>query len=299
MATRKRRVLLAIGLVAAATGALFAVRNALMLPAAAGLYSRLVAEGGASVQSGVTYGPHARNVLDVYQPAAGDQGGPIVLFIYGGGWRSGERATYGFVGAALASRGITTVVPDYRLFPEVKFPIFIEDAARAYAWTKANLASAPGSSGKRPIIVAGHSAGAYIAAMLALDDRYLAAAGITDRPAGLIGLAGPYSFDPTTYPTTAEIFTTAARADDARSVAQVRQGAPRTLLMHGLKDKTVKLYNTRDLAAALQAGGTPVRKVEFPGIGHIDLLLAISRPLRWRAPVLKEMVKFIRAAAGA
>jgi acetyl esterase/lipase len=217
------------------------------------------------------------------------------MFIYGGGWRSGERATYGFVGAAFASRGITTVIADYRLFPEVKFPAFVEDAARAYAWVSANLASGAGK--RRPIVLVGHSAGAYIAAMLALDERHLAAAGVTERPAGLIGLAGPYAFDPTTYPTTTEIFApAAASADSARPAALARRGAPRTLLMHGLSDETVQLYNTRDLAAALQAVATDVRKIEYAGVGHMGLVLAISRPLRWRAPVLKEAVAFIRAA---
>jgi len=243
------------------------------------------------VERGIAFGPQARDRLDIYRPTAGDRGGPIAMFIYGGGWRSGDRATYGFVGAALAARGITTVIADYRLFPEVKFPAFVEDAARAYAWVSTNLAT--GAAKRRPIVLIGHSAGAYIAAMLALDERYLSAVGIAERPAGLVGLAGPYAFDPTTFPTTAEIF---KPADDARPVALVRPGAPRTLLMHGLTDETVQLYNTRDLATALQAAGADVRKIEYAGIGHMGLVLAISRPFRWRAPVLRELVEFVRSA---
>jgi dipeptidyl aminopeptidase/acylaminoacyl peptidase len=146
-------------------------------------------------------------------------------------------------------------------------------------------------------VLIGHSAGAHIAAMLAFDERYLAAAGVAERPAGLVGLAGPYAFDPTTYPTTAEIFATATSVDAARPVALVRQGAPRTLLMHGLEDETVQLYNMRELAGALRVVGTDVRKIEYAGIGHMGLVLAISRPLRWRAPVLRELVAFVRAAA--
>jgi len=246
------------------------------------------------VERGIAFGPLARDRLDIYRPAAGDRGGPIAMFIYGGGWRSGDRATYGFVGAALAARGITTVIADYRLFPEVRFPAFIEDAARAYAWISANLASGGGQ--RRPIVLIGHSAGAYIAAMLALDERYLAAAGVAERPAGLVGLAGPYAFDPTTFPTTQEIFKPATSANDARPVALVRPGALRTLLMHGLTDETVQLYNTRELASALQAVGADVRKIEYAGIGHMGLVLAISRPFRWRAPVLREIAEFVRSA---
>jgi acetyl esterase/lipase len=291
---RTRRLALLVALLLAAGGGLFAVRQALAGATVATLYSGLVADPGVMVETGVAYGPLARDRLDIYRPASGDKGGPIAMFIYGGGWRSGDRATYGFVGAALASRGITTVIADYRLFPEVKFPAFVEDTARAYAWVSANLASAAGK--RRPIFLIGHSAGAYIAAMLALDERYLTAAGVTERPAGLIGLAGPYAFDPTTYPTTAEIFApAAAAADTARPVALVQRGAPPTLLMHGLSDETVQLYNTRDLATALQETGTDVRKIEYAGIGHMGLVLAISRPLRWRAPVLKEAVAFIRS----
>jgi acetyl esterase/lipase len=294
---RKRRLALVVTLLLAAIGGLLAVRQALAGATVASLYSGLVGDRGVAVETGIAYGPLARDRLDIYRPASGDKGGPIAMFVYGGGWRSGERATYGFVGAAFAARGITTVIADYRLFPEVKFPAFVEDAARAYAWVSANLASGAGK--RRPIVLIGHSAGAYIAAMLALDERYLAAAGVTQRPAGLIGLAGPYAFDPTTYPTTAEIFAPAAgHADSARPAALARQGAPRTLLMHGLGDETVQLYNTRELAAALQAVGTDVRKIEYAGIGHMGLVLALSRPLRWRAPVLKEAVAFIRAAGG-
>jgi acetyl esterase/lipase len=294
MARRTRRVVLVAAVLLAATGGLLAARQALASATVASLYSGLVADRGVAVESGVAYGPLARDRLDIYQPASGDRGGPIAMFIYGGGWRSGDRATYGFVGAALAARGITAVVADYRLYPNAKFPVFVEDAARAYAWVSASLAAGDGKT--RPIVLIGHSAGAHIAAMLAFDERYLEAAGVVERPAGLIGLAGPYAFDPTTYPTTAEIFAPAAgRADDARPVAFVRQGAPRTLLMHGLEDETVQLYNTRELAGALRAVGTDVRKIEYAGIGHMGLVLAISRPLRWRAPVLGEMVAFVRA----
>jgi len=291
MTTRKRWVLPAVAVLLAATGGLFAVRQALALSSVADLYSGLVADRGVMVERGVAFGALARDRLDIYRPAAGDRGGPIAMFIYGGGWRSGDRATYGFVGAALAARGITTVIADYRLFPEVRFPAFVEDAARAYAWVSTNLAT--GAAKRRPIVLIGHSAGAYIAAMLALDERYLSAVGIAERPAGLVGLAGPYAFDPTTFPTTAEIF---KPADDARPVALVRPGAPRTLLMHGLTDETVQLYNTRELATALQAAGADVRKIEYAGIGHMGLVLAISRPFRWRAPVLRELVEFVRSA---
>ena len=298
MTTRTK--LLICALVLAGAGGVLVARTAQALPTVQSLYSRIVADPGASLEAGVAYGPHARHVLDVYRPRssrdAEDQDGPIAIFIYGGGWRRGERSTYGFVGAALAARGITAVIPDYRLYPDVKFPAFVEDAARAYAWTSATLASGAGK--RRPIFLIGHSAGAHTAALLALDPRYLAAAEVSNEPAGLIGLAGPYAFDPTTYPSTKEIFAPAVGSQDARPVAFAGARSPPALLMHGLKDETVQLSNMRELAAALQTFGAPVRKLELADIGHAGLVLAISRPLRWRAPVLSEIEAFIRSVAG-
>ena len=293
---RTTGTLLACALALIAAAGAVAVRTAEALPAVQSLFSRIVADRGVTVEAGVAYGPLARHVLDIYRPANGKgDDEPIVVFIYGGGWRSGERATYGFVGAALAARGITTVIPDYRLYPEAMFPAFVEDAARAYAWAAARLTRDDGK--RRAIVLAGHSAGAHTAALLALDGRRLAEAGvgIENRPAGLIGLAGPYAFDPTTYPTTKEIFAPALGSQDARPAAFAGAGAPPALLMHGLEDDTVKLSNMRTLGAVLQSAGVPVRALELEGIGHTGLVLAISRPFRWRAPVLAEIEAFVRS----
>ena len=127
--------------------------------------SALVSESDVTIKDGTIYGAHDRHRLDVYRPAMAGTDGPIVLFLYGGGWKSGDRRTYRFVGSALASRGITTVIPDYRLYPEVRFPSFVDDAALAYDWTWKNIASQGGKP--RPIILLGHSAGAHTGALLA------------------------------------------------------------------------------------------------------------------------------------
>jgi acetyl esterase/lipase len=258
----------------------------------------IAAEGGIEASRDIAFGAHPRQRLDIYRAPAGAERKPIVLFLYGGGWTSGDRATYAFVGAALARRGYTTVIPDYRLFPEVQFPAFLDDAAIAWRWVHTTLAGGCGSA--RPVIVVGHSAGAYIAAMLALD-RSLASRGGAPlpQPAALIGLAGPYAFDPTTWPSTKEIFAPAAgRADTARPIAFARHGAPASLLLHGGADDTVQLYNTRDLAAALRSKGGTVGSKFYPGIGHVGLVTAIARPLRWRAPVLTDMLAFMERHGG-
>ncbi|MEC9369621.1 MAG: alpha/beta hydrolase [Pseudomonadota bacterium] len=282
----------ALGTALAGAAALVLSSNYLDLSNAKSLFSAIVGERGPSVEKGRAYGGHPRQKLDVYHPSSGRVAGPIAVFLYGGNWRQGERSTYGFVGAALAAKGITTVIPDYRLYPEVLFPAFVEDAARAYAWTVKEIAAG------RPVYLIGHSAGAHSAALVAFDQRYRTQDNVSHpAPAGVIGLAGPYAFDPTTWETTKAVFATASSADETRPVAQVRPGAPRSLLMHGLGDDVVKLWNLRQLAEALEAAGTPVRKLELDGLGHIGILLAVARPLRWRAPVLEEMVEFMKENA--
>jgi acetyl esterase/lipase len=250
--------------------------------------SWLISDRGVDIEQAVAYGPGPRHRLDVYRPANGQEARVVVVFVYGGGWTDGHRDSYRFAGSALAAKGFATVIPDYRLFPEVRFGDFVEDTARAYAWTAGNVAKG------RPIVLMGHSAGAHSAALIGLDRRYLERAGASGaRPIGLVGLAGPYAFDPTTWPTTKDIFA-GANPDDARPVFFANRAAPPALLMHGLKDDTVKLHNSRDLAAALQSNGTEASLFEFRGIGHIGLVTALAWPLRWRAPVLARTIEFLR-----
>jgi len=254
------------------------------------LFSALVSDTGSARPCSEPYGPDERHRLDIYTPAGARELRPIVMFFYGGGWRQGHRSSYGFVGAALAAHGFTAVIPDYRLYPAVAFPTFVADGARAYCHVTQTLAKAG-----RPVILMGHSAGAYIAALLALDRRYIAA---QDRnagaPAGWIGLAGPYAFDPTTWPSTRAIFASAARSpDQARPVSFAQAGAPPALLMHGLRDRAVKPWNSREMAAALRSHGAGADLIEYGGLGHIGLLLALSRPFRWRANVVPAVLEFL------
>lgn len=264
----------------------------------ASLFNLISSERGPAIERAVAYGTLVRQRLDIYRPPNADERQPIVIFFYGGGWTEGDRATYQFVGTALASRGVTTVIADYRLYPEVEFPEFMDDAAEAYVWVARNLAN--GCTPSRPMIVMGHSAGGYMAALLALDPSYLDRQGVgISRPAAVIGLAGPYAFDPTTWPTTKKIFVpSAGNPDGARPVAFVKPDAPPALLLHGGADTVVRLYNTRDLAAALSKAGVEAQTIEYPGIGHVGLVLALGKTLRWRAPVLDDIMKFIDRHGG-
>jgi acetyl esterase/lipase len=255
------------------------------------IFNFIASDGGVTRRDGVSYGPLPRQKLDIYEPARAVEKPVVAMFFYGGGWREGERATYRFVGAALAARGVVAVVADYRLYPDAVFPEFMEDAARAYGWVDAHIAR----KGQRPIVLIGHSAGAYIAALLALDSSYRARfAPGSVAPGGLVGMAGPYSFDPTTWPTTRDIFAHVAKdPDEARPVAFASAAAPPTLLLYGLKDDVVGGENRIKLSGALTAHGAPAERIDYPGIGHVGLVTAIGRPLRWRAPVLDDIMRFI------
>ena len=159
-------------------------------------------------ERGIAYGPLERQRLDLYLPAApatDPAGAPVIVFFYGGNWNSGARGDYLFAGEAFASQGFVTVLADYRLYPEVKFPDFLNDSARAFAWVEKNIARFGGDP--RRIVLAGHSAGAYNAAMLAFNPAYLRAAGADPASVkAFVGLAGPYDFMPLTGAITKAVF---------------------------------------------------------------------------------------------
>jgi acetyl esterase/lipase len=243
-------------------------------------------------QEGLAYGSSPRQRLDVYAPIDA-RDAPVVVFFYGGGWRSGERKDYRFVGDALATHGIVTVVADYRLYPEVTYPGFLQDAALATAWTFAHIKQYGGNPDK--LFIAGHSAGGYIAAMLALDPRWLAEAGIrTSQLSGWIGMAGPYDFLPITGRDVRPVFNYPDTPADTQPIAHASAAAPPALLVTGTADTTVDpVRNTGHLGQALLDAGACVQVIRYPNIGHKLLVGAMSRPLRWRAPVLDDIVSFI------
>jgi acetyl esterase/lipase len=256
-----------------------------------------ISGNGVQVTRGVPYAPGPRGMLDIYRPTRAQGLLPVVVFIYGGSWNSGRRRDYLFVAGPLAAEGMVVVVPDYRLFPEVRFPAFVEDAAAAIAWTLRHVADYGGNPSD--VFVMGHSAGAHIAAMVALDPAFLAAAG-ADRSqlAGFIGLAGPYDFLPITDPDIKPIF---AGSDPAATqpINFVDGHNPPALLLAGDADETVDPANTTRLAARIRERGGPVEAKIYPGLAHIGIVIAIAPLFRDRAPVLADVMAFIRAHPGA
>jgi acetyl esterase/lipase len=259
-----------------------------------GVIDRIVPETGYRLEAGIPYGPAARQRLDVYNPTTQLKSKTVIVFIYGGSWRKGDRRKYRFVGQMLASQGYLVVIPDYRLFPEMSFPGFVDDAASAVGWVHREIASRGGDPLR--IVVAGHSAGAHSAALLALDRTYLEKADVPYAAlAGWIGLSGPYAFDPTRFASTRPIFATARPPEAAKPINFVRAGAPPALLIHGDQDWTVSDRNSIELTRRLRAVGGMVHYVSVPDTGHGTLLLNLVAPLRGDSSTVDEISDFIKS----
>lgn len=257
-----------------------------------GVLDAIVPEGEYLRQADIAYGAEPRQKLDIYRPKDNPVGSPVVVFFYGGSWKSGERGRYRFVADALTQRGYTVVIPDYRLHPEVRFPGFMDDAARALRWVRDNLTEAGGAT--PPVFLAGHSAGAHIAALLTVNASYLRKYDLSPQDiCGVIGLAGPYTFDPLRYRSTRAVFEGLPNRDDARPVAQVKTAAPPFLLLHGAEDGTVSPRNTTEFAEKLRRAGGMADAVILPDIGHYRIILSVARPFDDIAPVNDRIAAFI------
>lgn len=242
------------------------------------------------------YGSAARQRMDVYLPVNAAPGAPIAVFFYGGSWSSGERADYKFVGEALASRGVVTVIADYRLSPEVRYPVFLQDCALAVRWARDN-AQRLGASRSR-LFVSGHSAGAYNAAMLALDARWLTEVDMQPGElAGWAGLAGPYDFLPIGIPEVQLAFNWPDTPASSQPLFHAPAGTGlkhRVLLLAAKSDSAVNPQrNTLALAQALRQRGTPVELEVFDRVNHVTLIGAMAPPLRGLAPVLDRLSGFL------
>lgn len=257
----------------------------------------LVSKDTYVLTAGVTYGPLHRQQLDIYTPtsAAPAGGWPVVVFFYGGTWNTGDRAEYKFVGEALAARGVLVVVPDYRLYPEVRYPEFLQDSTLGLAYGLKEAKRLGGDPAR--VFVMGHSSGAYNAAMLALDPRWLAATGhAPNELAGFIGLAGPYDFYPIDNPDAKPVFFDPNYPPHSQPIEFANAQSPRTFLGAAISDKLVNpKRNTEQMYAKLAAAGVPVTLKLYEHVSHATLIGAFGRPLRGLAPVLDDTVAFIEA----
>ena len=297
MARTVSRVLIVLAALAVAAIALLAfaaTHAAATLNALASINTR-------RVDAAVAYGPLARHRLDIYAPgrAAPPGGHPVVVFFYGGSWNRGERADYRFVGEALAARGIVALLADYRLYPEVRYPDFLSDCALALAYGLREAARLGGNPQR--VFVMGHSAGAYNAAMLALDAKRLAPTGHSPQElAGWIGLAGPYDFLPMKNPDSRPVFFHPNYPEGTQPIDYASAQSPRSFLAAAPEDPLINPQrNTVGLAARLRGAGASVELKLYPRVNHMTLVAAMAGPLTWLAPVLDDVLAFIEAGGPA
>lgn len=243
---------------------------------------------GYSATTDIAYGELPRQQYDVYIPTEPLANAPTLVFIYGGSWQEGDKDSYRFVAQAFASAGYAVVIPDYRVYPAVKFPTFIEDCASA-------VANYLDHNPDKEIVLVGHSAGAHIAAMLALNPEYLQAVSIDrNKISAWVGWSGPYDFLPITSPTLQTIFNGADDIPETQPIHFANPKSPPALLIHGEDDETVYPKNTRNLAAALRQYHVPVEELYYPDTGHIFTVGALISPFRSFAPTLEDTLTFLK-----
>jgi acetyl esterase/lipase len=255
----------------------------------------LAPRDGVTLIGDVAYTDGPRHTLDVFAPRPAATPAPMLVFFYGGGWSSGAKENYRFVGAALAAHGMLVVIPDYRLYPEVRFPAFMDDAAAAVAWARANAATFGGDPHR--LFLIGHSAGGQIAALLALDPSYLRSVALSPERdvCGLIGLAAPYDFLPLDSADATAIFGPEADWPRYEPINHVSARAPPMLLLAGRGDRTIDPGSTTRFAARLRAAGASVRDELYPDVGHKTLIAAFARPLVFLAPAREATLRFVEA----
>lgn len=240
----------------------------------------------------LAYGRDPRHRLDVYQPIPSPTAAPVVVFLYGGRWQNGSKDQYHLLGEAFTRRGVVAIVPDYRLYPQVRFPGWVDDAADVVRWARDNARRYGGDPTR--IVVVGHSAGAHTTALLALDETYLRRAGVPRGVVrGFVSLAGPVA---TTW-TDADVQTLMgprAGWPATYPMAQADGTAPPLLLLHGGRDRTVDPANSVRLAARIQGRGGCARVVVYQGLGHVGMVIALSVPDLPIAPVMDQVMQFVR-----
>jgi acetyl esterase/lipase len=282
------------GILAATLGSLAAACSPLGLLNTLGPRDR----GVGRVARDLSYGDDPRQKFDLYGPqwTPGQPILPVIVFFYGGGWDSGSRSLYGWAAQALAARGFLVALPDYRVVPQVVFPAFIEDAARATA----KVAEVAGQYGGDParLGVAGHSAGAHLAMMIALDRRYMAAVGQPDLIKAAAGLAGPYEFLPLNVPSSINAFGRAPDPTMTQPVTFVRADAAPLWLGHGTADDVVHDDDTIILNQRMQAVGGRSEAKLYPGLDHADMIATFSPLFRKKAPVLDDVSAFFHRELG-
>lgn len=245
------------------------------------------------------YGNHTENTLDVYypvkeaeQPQATKK--PVIVFFYGGCWgecNSLGKSDYQFVAQPFVEQGYVTVIPRFREYPSVKFATIMDDAARAVDWVAKNIVQYGGDPDR--VVLMGHSSGAHIASMLALNPQYLGQK-THSKIRGFVGLAGPYDFLPFGEAYQKDLFDPPEQYEDSQPINFVTAQSPPLLILHGEKDTTVGKHNALNLIRKSQEQAGRQQLLLYPKHDHVGILLALSRPFQNRSTVLNDVLQFLK-----
>ena len=246
-----------------------------------------------SVIKDIIFDTKTELALDIYQPKGQTKESlPVIVFFYGGSWSFGDKSDYAFVASYLADQGYVVVVPNYRLYPDVRFPAFVEDSAHALNWVHASIDKYSGDP--QQIYISGHSAGAHIGSLLtAGPEEFGVNKDTQDAIKGFAGLAGPYSFIPKAAEFKAIFESTAA--DDYRpmqATSYIDGSEPPMFLQYGEDDKTVYPINVERMQAEVKRHNGCVAVKQYKGLDHVDMVGVFSVFKRYQAPVAKDMVSF-------
>jgi len=247
---------------------------------------------GYMLQRDIAFGDDPRQKLDIYAPTAMTRPAPVLIFLYGGSWQSGDKDSYRWIGQTFASQGIVTVIADYRTYPPAHFPDFVVDAALALRKVHESIADYGGDPAR--VFVAGHSAGAYNAVMLASNPKYLRdAGGDLSWIAGVIGIAGPYDFLPMKDPDIIALFG-GANDPNTQPINFIDGKRPPMLLAAGTADETVSPGNSKRMAAKLKANGSEAETIFYSDVGHLGIILSLAPGFRGRTNLRDDILRFVQ-----
>ena len=254
--------------------------------------------GSFELSQSIAYGDHRLQTLDVYRPNTLTENAtaPVIVFFYGGCWggcNTYEKANYRFVADTLTAEGYVVVVADYRRYPEVLIEPILQDAAAATTWVTEHIADYNGDPQK--IYLAGHSAGAHLAAMTMLDPNRLSA-DQRQQIAGFIGLAGPYDFLPFTEAYQETLFGPEENYARTQPINFVTGNEPPMLLLWGDADTSVYEKNIVNMTAKIEHLGGQVESRIYPGMDHVEILTRLARPFKNKASVVADIRQFIQPA---
>jgi len=249
--------------------------------------------GDLEIEKNIAYGAQEWQKLDIYTPKnAQSKKLPVIVFFHGGRWSEGSKDMYAFVGKAFADKNYIVAIADYSKYPDVKFPSFVEDAAKAIAWVHSNIDEYGGNADK--LFVSGHSSGAHIGSLAIADQRYLKEEGKSpDIVTAFAGLAGPYDFIPEA-DDLKDMFGPPEKYPQMTVTTFIDGDEPPMLLLWGAKDNAVWQRNIDLLKEGIEKKDGIVETKIYPELDHVGIISSLTWFFRSKAPVLKDVDQFFK-----